>query len=101
MFGGTLSPLRFIVNAPPLQIVTVLLPIDGVGYTLTVKSSTFEQLFAVRVILYITSIGAVVVLVSVSLMLAPEPLAAALEMPVTAARVQLYVVVPDEEFEAV
>ena len=56
--------------------------------TVTVTFWVLEQEFAVVVIAYVTTIGAVVVLVNVSLMTPLAPLPAALLIPATAARVQ-------------
>ena len=67
--------------------VSVLLS-TGVGLTVTVTFWVLEQEFAVVVIAYVTTIGAVVVLVNVSLMTPLAPLPATLLMPATAARVQ-------------
>ena len=61
----------------------------GVGLTVTTTLYVLlEQPFALTVYTYVTLIGAVVVLTSVSLG-SPVPLAAALLMPATDARVQL------------
>ena len=67
--------------------VKVLLSI-GVGLTVTVTFWVLEQELAVVVIAYVTTIGAVVVLVNVSLMPPLAPLPTALLIPATAARVQ-------------
>jgi hypothetical protein len=68
----------------------------GAGLTELTVTTTFRVLvqpLAVKVYTYVTLTGVLVVLISVSVIL-PEPLAAELLIPVTAARVQLNVV-PD------
>ena len=63
------------------------------GLTVTTTFRVLVQPLAVKVYTYVTLTGELVVLISVSVIL-PEPLAATLLIPVTAARVQLNVV-PD------
>jgi len=63
------------------------------GLTVTTTFRVLVQPLAVKVYTYVTLTGVLVVLISVSVIL-PEPLAAELLIPVTAARVQLNVV-PD------
>jgi len=63
------------------------------GLTVTTTFRVLVQPLAVKVYTYVTLTGELVVLISVSVIL-PEPLAAELLIPVTAARVQLNVV-PD------
>jgi hypothetical protein len=60
----------------------------GLGLTDTVTFCVFVQLSVVRVIAYVTVIGAAVELVSVSVILLPEPLSCSVEvMPSAVCRV--------------
>ena len=59
----------------------------GVGLTVTVTFWVVAQPFAVSVKMYTTSIGLAVVLINVSFTVSPDPLATALLIPDTAARV--------------
>ncbi len=63
----------------------------GFGFTVTVICCTFLQPLAVNVSIYTTGMGLVVVLINTSLIVS-TPLAAAFDIPVTTARLQLKVV---------
>jgi len=90
--AGIVVPLKVDVS----DVLLIVQFATGAGLTELTVTTTFRVLvqpLAVKVYTYVTLTGELVVLISVSVIL-PEPLAAALLIPVTAARVQLNVV-PD------
>ena len=93
VFAVELVAVKFVETLLHLGGIGKLL-ITGVGFTLAVTFATFEQPFAVNVILYMTSIGFDVLFTNVSVIPAPVPLPLAGVIPATAARVQLNVVPP-------
>ena len=73
-----------------LQIAggVIVLVKSGVGFTVTVTFCGLEQQLAVMEYAYVTTIGAAVVLVSVSLIPGTIPLEAPCRIPITSARLQ-------------
>jgi hypothetical protein len=78
---------------PALQIAVGVNPLFNIGLGLTLTTTEyvegFEQPFALKLITYVTSIGAAVVLVNISDIEDVVPLLAVLDIPITEARLQL------------